>query len=102
LELNGKDTDVLVDQGIMFRRVGWFDKAVENFNRALEINPRHQQALFNLGVVYRYDLQDYDKARETWSRYLEINPSGPGSDQVRAEMSFLEAHPTPPAGAPAQ
>jgi cytochrome c-type biogenesis protein CcmH/NrfG len=102
LELNGNDPDVLVDQGIMFRRVGWFDKAVENFNRALDINPRHQQALFNLGVVYRYDLQDYDTARETWSRYLEINPSGPGSEQIRAEMSFLEAHPTPPAGAPAQ
>lgn len=97
LELNGDDPDVLTDQGVMFRRVGWFDRAIQNFEQALEINPQHRQALFNMGVVYRYDLQDYAKAKEVWSKYLEINPSGPGSEQIRAEMSFLESQPNLPA-----
>ncbi len=100
LELNGNDPDVLTDQGIMFRRVGWFDRAIENFQKALEVNGSHLQALFNLGVVYRYDLQDFAKAKDVWSRYLQLNPSGPGSDRIRQEMSLLQANPQmPPAPA---
>ncbi len=100
LQLNASDPDVLTDQGIMFRQVGWFDKAVENFRKANEINPRHLQSLYNLGVVYRYDLQDFAKARQIWSRYLELNPSGPGAEQIRQELASLEAQPTSPVGAP--
>ncbi len=28
LELNGNDPDILTDQGVMYRRVGWYDKAI--------------------------------------------------------------------------
>lgn len=89
LELNPSDPNVLTDQGVMFRRLGWFDRAVENFVKAHEIDSGHPQSLYNLGVVYRYDLQDFEKAREAWSKYLALNPSGPGSDQVRAELESL-------------
>ena len=90
LELDPNDPNVLTDQGVMFRRLGWFDRAVENFTRAHEVDPGHRQSLYNLGIVYRYDLQDFEKAREAWAKYLVLSPSGPGSDQVRAEMEFLE------------
>lgn len=93
LELDPNDPAVLTDQGVMFRRLGWYDRAVDNFRKAQEIDPSHLQSLFNLGVVYRYDLQDPAKAREAWTRYLQINPSGPGSDQIRAEMEKLNSAP---------
>ena len=101
LALNGNDPNVLTDQGIMFRQVGWFDKAIENFQKANDLNPSHLQSLYNMGVVYRYDLQNFDKARQVWSHYLELNPSGPGADQVRRELAALGSQPMPPAG-PAQ
>jgi len=94
LALKGDDPNVLTDQGIMFRKVGWFDKAVDAFERAAKADATHAQSLFNLGVVYRYDLQDFDKAKSTWERYLKINPSGPGADQVRAELDFINKMPT--------
>ncbi len=93
LELDPNDPNVLTDQGVMFRSLGWFDRAIENFNKANQLNPSHHQSLFNLGIVYRYDLQDFPKAKEAWTRYLAVNPSGPGADQIRREMEFLQTHP---------
>ena len=97
LELDGRDADVLTDQGIMFRRVGWYDRAIDNFVKAGEINPNHAQSFYNLGIVYRYDVQDFAKAKEVWTRFLVLSPSGAGADQIRRELQFIEAH---PAGVP--
>lgn len=99
LELDARDADVLTDQGIMFRRVGWYDRAIDNFIKAGDINPNHAQSLYNLGIVYRYDVQDFAKAKEVWTRFLELNPTGPSADQIRRELQFIEAH---PAGAPSK
>jgi len=99
LALGGDDPNVLTDQGVMFRRMGWYDRAVENFTKASELAPTHAQSLYNLGVVYRFDLQDFAKAKEVWGRYLALNPSGPAAEQVRTEMQFMETHPPIPQGA---
>ncbi len=93
LAIDGNDPNVLTDQGIMFRKVGWFDKAMSAFEQAAKVDPTHAQSLFNLGVVYRYDLQDFAKAQATWERYLKRNSSGPGAEQVRAELDFLNSQP---------
>lgn len=96
LEIKPDTPDVLTDQGVMFRRLGWFDRAIENFTRANEINPAHATSVYNLGVVYRYDLQDFDKAKAAWTRFLEINPTGPGSDRVRQDLDSMWAQPAVP------
>lgn len=97
LELEANDANVLTDQGVMFRRLGWFDRAITNFEKASEIDPSHSTSIFNLGIVYRYDLQDFPKAKLAWTRFLEINPTGTGSDRVRQELEFLQTHPELPA-----
>jgi len=90
LEMNGNDPGVLTDQGIMYRRIGWFDKAIENFEKANALNPRHVQSLYNLGIVYRDDLGDQEKATEAWTRYLVISPIGKEADQVRIMIDHME------------
>ncbi len=97
LEIDGNDPNVLTDQGIMFRRMGWYDRAIANFEKASELDPKHVQSLYNLGIVYRYDLQDFPNAVKAWEKYLALNPSGPGADQVRKELEFLKSHPPLPA-----
>ena len=89
LELEGNDSNILTDQGIMYRRVGWFDKAIANFNKANELNPRHLQSLFNLGIVYRYDTGELNKAKEVWARYLELSPLGEEADSVRDMLNQI-------------
>ena len=93
LALNGNDANVLTDQGVMFRRLGWFDRAIENFNKAYKVSPNHQQSLYNLGIVYRYDIQDIPKAIDAWQKFLALNPSGPGASQVRAELEQMKSIP---------
>jgi Tfp pilus assembly protein PilF len=96
LELNDKDANVLTDQGVMFRRLGWFDRAVANFSKANQADPGHATSLYNLGITYRYDLQDFAKAQEAWTKFLAVSPNGPGSDRVRQELEFFKTHPPIP------
>lgn len=90
LEIDDNDPDVLTDQGIMYRRVGWFAKAIGSFEKASELNPRHVQSLYNLGIVYRDDLGNQGKAKEAWTRYLEISPVGKDADQIRTMIDHME------------
>ncbi|MEE4255157.1 MAG: tetratricopeptide repeat protein [Desulfuromusa sp.] len=90
LEIEGNDPDVLTDQGVMYRRIGWIDKAINNFKKANELNQRHIQSLYNLGIVYRDDLGDKEKAKEAWTRYLAISPVGKDADQVRIMIDHME------------
>ncbi len=89
LEINPNDPDVLTDQGVMFRALGWYDKAIENFKKANQLNPNHPQSLFNMGVVYRHDMQDLIKAREAWEQYLQRFPGTPGAQQIQQELQAM-------------
>ncbi len=93
LELNDNDPDILTDQGVMYRRIGWYDKAISNFEKAIAIDSNHQQSLYNMGIVYRYDLQDFTKARVVWEQFVAIDPGSPGAKQVQSELDFLKKHP---------
>lgn len=93
LAIKPDSPDVLTDQGVMFKRLGWFDRAIANFSKANLVDPGHATSVYNLGIVYRYDLQDFAKAQEAWTRFLEISPTGPGSDRVRQDLEFLRTHP---------
>lgn len=96
LELNARDANVLTDQGVMFRRLGWFDRAIDNFTKASQADPSHATSLYNLGITYRYDIQDFAKAQDAWTKFLAVSPNGPGSDRVRQELEFLKTHPPLP------
>lgn len=96
LELNGNDPNILTDQGVMYRRVGWYDKAISNFEKANSIDKNHLQSLYNLGIVYRYDLQDFEKAVIVWEQFIAIDPGSSGANQVRSELDFLKKQPEIP------
>ena len=52
LEIQPNSPNVLTDQGVMFRRLGWFDRAIKNFSKANGIDPSHATSIWNLGIVY--------------------------------------------------
>ena len=75
----------------MYRALGQFDKAVENFRKANEANPRHLQSLFNLGVVYAYDLKQPKKAIEAWEKLVATDPSSAQAIQARTQLEQLKS-----------
>jgi len=94
LEIDSKHPNtpnILTDQGVMYRKMGLFDKAVENFEKASKLDPKHTQSLFNLGIVYANDLKQNDKAIEAWQRYLALDSMSPQGQQVKAMVDDLKA-----------
>lgn len=86
LEINPDNPNVLTDQGVMYRKVGWYDKALANFEKANKIDPNHLQSLFNAGIVYAVDLKQPDKAAVYWDKYLKMDSSSPTAMQIKSLM----------------
>jgi tetratricopeptide (TPR) repeat protein len=95
LEIEPNNPNVLTDQGVMFRKVGWYDKALANFAKAQQIDPKHLQSLFNSGLVYAVDLKDHVKARSYWKKILEIDPNSATAMQVKSMMQGGPEAPPP-------
>ena len=92
LDSNHQNTpNVLTDQGIMYRKMGLFDKAVANFEKANKLDPKHAQSIYNLGIVYANDLKQNDKAIAAWERYLALDSTSPQGQQVKAMLDELKA-----------
>ena len=90
LALDDNDPDVLTDQAIMFRQLGWYEKAIETFQQANKLNPKHANSLFNMGLVYMQDIGDNEKAKQAFNRFLELVPSGPAADRARRMIMHME------------
>lgn len=90
LELAPNNPNVLTDQGVMFRALGFFDRALANFEKANTINPKHLQSLFNQGIVYAVDLKQPAKARTVWEKLIAQEP---GSDMARQAKEMLSQLP---------
>jgi len=100
LALDPKNPDVLTDQGVMYRELGQYDKALANFLKANEVAPTHMQSLFNAGVVYAYDKKDAKKAEETWLKVIANDKSGRFAAQAGQAIAELRQRGAPP-GVPA-
>jgi cytochrome c-type biogenesis protein CcmH/NrfG len=91
LELQPDDPNVLTDQGVMYREVGQFDKALANFEKAHQADPSHLTSLFNQGVVWAYDKKDVKKASAIWQRVVQAEPNGPNGTKARQALADLQA-----------
>jgi len=86
LEIEPNNPNILTDQGVMFRKIGWYDKALANFEKASKIDPNHLQSLYNAGIVYAVDLKQPDKAVPYWDRYLKLDSNSPTAVQIKGLM----------------
>ncbi len=59
-------------KGFTYQDQGDPDKAIEEYHKALELDPGYAQVYTNLGTVY-LGKQDYDKAIENFKKVLELN-----------------------------
>ena len=73
-----KTSDDHVLQGNAFYAAGDYDRALEEYNRALELRPDDPDTLSNRGVTLRH-LQRYDEALVAYNRSLELRPDDPGT-----------------------
>jgi cytochrome c-type biogenesis protein CcmH/NrfG len=47
----------------------------------------HQNALFNMGVVYGFDKKDYARAVKYWEQLLHVAPKHPKAEFLQANIA---------------
>ena len=83
LEIEPNNPNVLTDQGVMYRKVGWYDKALANFEKAQKLDPKHLQSLYNIGVVY---CGRYETAGKVRADLEEVPADGPEQSDGHADQ----------------
>jgi len=89
LDLGPDDPNVLTDQGVMYRELRQYDRAIANFEKASQVDPAHVQSLFNLGVVWENDLKDRAKAAAAMRKVIAVAPGSPQAAEARAGLARL-------------
>ena len=89
LSIKPDDTNILNDQGAMYRQTGDFTRALANFEKARQVDPYNLESLYNSGYVLAFDLNQTDKALVLWRRYLILDRTSETSRQVQ---SFIERY----------
>jgi cytochrome c-type biogenesis protein CcmH/NrfG len=89
LAIDPNNANVLTDQGVMFRALGFFDRALANFEKANKLDPKHLQSLFNTGIVYAVDLKQPDKAKVTFEALLQKDQTSDLARQAREMLKQL-------------
>ncbi len=89
LVLRPDDTDILNDQGAMYRQTGDFKRALANFEKAFTIDPNNLESLYNSSYVYAFDLNNIPKALILWLQYLKLDSK---SEVARQVQSFLDQY----------
>jgi lipoprotein NlpI len=46
-----------------------------SFDKAIEVDPRHEHAHFNKGIVLYYDVGFQDEGLKIWQELSKINPN---------------------------
>jgi tetratricopeptide (TPR) repeat protein len=92
LSISPDNSDVLNDQGAMYRQVGNFTRALANFEKARLVDPNNLESIYNSGYVLAFDLNQIDKALIVWKTYLKLDRS---SETARQVQSFIERYDRP-------
>lgn len=70
------DAEAYYEKGNYYYEQGDYDRAIENYNMAIILNPRFLECYFNRALCY-YNKKNYDKAIEDYTKAIEIDPDNP-------------------------
>ena len=79
--------------GIMYRKLGQFDKALEAFRQAAHDDPKHLNSRFNLGIVLENDKKDFQTAIQAWEDFLKV--ASPDDERVTMAKQEIKAMKAP-------
>lgn len=78
---------------------GSTDKAIETFNKALQVDPKFANALYNLGMLKWQAQGDVKGAIACWEKLIKTNPNHPQRAQVEKMITRAKEHEMMSAGA---
>jgi len=94
LALAPTDVNVSTDLAVSYYYTNQPDRALEQFEASLKLNPNHTKTLLNQGIVRAFGKQDLVGAEQSWQQVMKLEPnSAEGQAAKRALDSLKSAHP---------
>jgi cytochrome c-type biogenesis protein CcmH/NrfG len=90
LAVKPDNADVRTDMGIMFRKLGDFDRALKEFRTAAQNDPKHVNSRYNIGIVLLHDKQDIKGAIKAWEDYLKVDSTSERAIRIKDQMDKLK------------
>lgn len=90
LAIKPDNPDVRTDMGIMYRKLGDFDHAIDEFRKAAQSDPKHTHSRYNIGIVLLHDKQDIKGAIKAWEDYVKVDPSSQRAQRIKAQLENLK------------
>ncbi|HTL70814.1 MAG TPA: tetratricopeptide repeat protein [Candidatus Eisenbacteria bacterium] len=91
-KLTAETANMHYNLGVFFSQQRNYERAVKEFERALEFDPNMANAHYNLGYLYSERLERHDLALAHFNRFLEINPSAKESEVVRSYILLRQSY----------
>jgi tetratricopeptide (TPR) repeat protein len=89
LAVKPDNADVRTDMGIMYRKLGDSDRALQEFRKAAQNDSKHVNSRYNIGVVLLHDKQDIKGAIKAWEDYLRVDSNSERAVRVKAQMERM-------------
>lgn len=99
LEVDPNNTHVRTDLASSYRSLGETDQALEELNKVLKADPKHEVALYNSGIILLNDKNDAEKAAAAWEKLVQLKPNDPLSEELNKKIGELKqtgGKPKPP------
>jgi cytochrome c-type biogenesis protein CcmH/NrfG len=91
LSVKPDNADVRTDMAIMYRKLVDFDRAIEEFSKAAQSDPKHVNSRYNLGIVLLHDKQDIKGAVKAWEEYLKVDQKSERALRVSGQLEKMRS-----------
>jgi cytochrome c-type biogenesis protein CcmH/NrfG len=92
LTMQPNDPNVITDLGAVYRdQMKDPKKAVELFQRAAKVDPKHVQSRYNLGLA-AMDTSDFKTAKNAFSEVIKIAPDSEQAQEAKQRLEDLKKH----------
>jgi len=73
IQPNPNDLNKYYNRGNVYRHMGKYEQAIEEYNRVIELDSEYTNAYFFRGIIH-WNLGKYEQALEDYDRVIQINP----------------------------
>lgn len=84
--------DMHYNLGVFYAEQKRYDRAREEFKKAVDLKPEHSKAHYNLGYLYSQYYEDHEHAISHFRKYLGITPNDESADSVRNYLITQETY----------
>ncbi|MEZ5418954.1 MAG: tetratricopeptide repeat protein [Vicinamibacterales bacterium] len=88
------DANVSTDLGVAYYYTDQPDRAIQQFEQSLKIDPKHTKTMLNMGIVKAFGKQDLSGAADAWRQVIATAPQSQEAEAARKALEGLHSRPT--------